>query len=35
LLAPIPNDLRDRTLLIAGFAKALRRSEIAAIGVTR
>ena len=34
LLAPIPDDLpglRDRALLLAGFAGALRRSELAAI----
>ena len=37
LLAPIPGDLRglcglrDRTLLLVGFAGALRRSELAAI----
>jgi len=38
LLAPIPDDLRglrDRALLIVGFAGALRRSEIAAIQVER
>ena len=34
LLAPIPDDLpglRDRALLLVGFAGALRRSELAAI----
>ncbi|MGG5810565.1 site-specific integrase [Falsiroseomonas sp. CW058] len=38
LLAPIPDDLRglrDRALLIVGFAGALRRAEIAAITVER
>ncbi|MGG5889781.1 site-specific integrase [Falsiroseomonas sp. HC035] len=38
LLAPIPGDLRglrDRALLIVGFAGALRRAEIAAIRVER
>jgi len=38
LLAPIPDDLRglrDRALLIVGFAGALRRAEIAAIEVER
>ncbi len=37
LLAPIPDDLRglrDRALLLVGFAGALRRSELAAILVT-
>ncbi len=36
ILAPIPNDLRglrDRALLLTGFAGALRRSELAAIQV--
>ncbi len=36
LLAPIPNDLRglrDRAVLLVGFAGALRRSELAAIRV--
>lgn len=36
ILAPIPNDLRglrDRALLLTGFAGALRRSELAAIRV--
>jgi hypothetical protein len=35
-LTPIPNDLRglrDRALILAGFAGALRRSELAAIRV--
>ena len=34
MLAPIPDDLRglrDRALLLVGFAGALRRSELAAI----
>lgn len=38
LLAPIPDDLRglrDRALLITGFAGALRRAEMAAIQVER
>ncbi|NKE48670.1 site-specific integrase [Roseomonas frigidaquae] len=38
VLAPIPDDLRglrDRALLIVGFAGALRRAEIAAIEVER
>lgn len=38
LLAPIPDDLRglrDRALLLVGFAGALRRAEIAAIVVDR
>lgn len=38
LLAPIPDDLRglrDRALLIVGFAGALRRAEIAAILIER
>jgi integrase len=36
ILAPIPDDLRglrDRALLLTGFAGALRRSELAAIRV--
>ena len=36
LLAPIPTDfpgLRDRALLLVGFAGALRRSELAAIRI--
>lgn len=38
ILAPIPDDLRglrDRAVLLIGFAGALRRSEIAAIAVER
>ncbi len=38
LLAPIPDDLRglrDRALLVTGFAGALRRAELAAIQVER
>jgi site-specific recombinase XerC len=35
LLAPIPDDLRDRALLLVGFPGALRRSEIAAIQLKR
>jgi integrase len=38
ILAPIPDDLRglrDRAVLLVGFAGALRRSEIAAIAVER